>query len=971
MKLPLLLLIFCIGICFTLPITAQTFSGSGGSVGLNTQVQCFGITVSGLPQSVNGSFGLESVCLTALHTWNADLDITLFAPDGTQVLLSADNGFDGDSYLQTCFTATAAQHISFAYAPMTGNWLPQQRLGVVNNGQNPNGIWQLCVRDDKLDNHVGEVQNWSLSFSETPAPPPTLPDQTFTAAFMPPEHVIPSDGTLRCFPVTVSGLPDVLNNDYGFAEICLNITHPWVEDVSMWLTSPDGTEVWLTHYNGGSGDNFTNTCFNMSASVPVSNGSAPFNGSYIPIGDLSAFNNGQNPNGIWQLCIYDNYPFVDDGFLHNFTLRFSEYTAVATNPYLNFTQSNLPIMVINTNGQNISDDPKITADMGIIDNPSGINYLTDPFNGYEGKIGIEIRGTSSQSFPKKGYGFETQNEDGSNRNVSLLGLPEENDWVLHGPYSDKTLMRNALAYRLARNIDAPAMRTRFCELVINNDYRGVYVLIEKIKRDKNRIDIAELTPADVEGDQLTGGYMLKIDWGTGGFTYAFTSPHPANNGATIDFQYEEPDYELVQPQHTAYISNYVTNFENALASPNFTHPTLGYKPFVNLQSFMDYFIINEACKNIDAYRLSTFLYKDKDSKDGRLTMGPVWDFNLSLGNADYLEGWNPQNWYYTSNESIPFWWVRLMQDPDYVNQLRCRWNDLRQHQLHTDTVLAIVNNWVALLQDAQKRNFERWQTLGAYVWPNPVTPDTYEGEITVMRNWIIQRLAWIDANLPGACPDVAIFRGKLFLQGSLDTLSLTLNTQLQNSSLLPNQQPFNTEPYNYPGTENITTLPPLTADWALVELYTETGSTPLAQRACLLTAQGFLHDVNGKDYITFTGMPRGKYRVVVKAPAHIGVATSKMIDLPNYDPYNFTVKAGAAFQKLQVPLTQYYFGLPAGDVDGNGIISVNDKNRITALMGNAPLYNPADLNRDGAINETDLQLHHKNGSLIGVNLVKY
>ena len=168
---------------------------------------------------------------------------------------------------------------------------------------------------------------------------------------------------------------------------------------------------------------------------------------------------------------------------------------------INLTDSNLPIILIETNNQGIQDEPKITATMKIIDNgPGNRNQITDPPLGYEGFIGIELRGASSQSFLKKGYGLETRNEDGSNRNIVLMGMPKENDWVLHGPYSDKSLIRNALAYKLAGAVMPYAPRTQFCELIINGNYRGVYLFTEKIKIDKGRVDLEKLQIDENSGD---------------------------------------------------------------------------------------------------------------------------------------------------------------------------------------------------------------------------------------------------------------------------------------------------------------------------------------------------------------------------------------------------------------------------------------------------------------------------------------
>lgn len=189
-----------------------------------------------------------------------------------------------------------------------------------------------------------------------------------------------------------------------------------------------------------------------------------------------------------------------------------------------FTSSNLPIVVINTNGQTILDEPKITVDIGIIDNGIGQrNNLTDPYNNYSGKAAIEIRGSSSQSFPKKQYGVELRDAAGNDVSAPLLGLPPEEDWVLFAPYNDKTLMRDVLAYKIARDQGRYAPRTRYCELVLNGQYQGIYVLIEKVKRDNNRVDVNKLDPDENSGNDLTGGYIIKIDKETGSGNGGWTS----------------------------------------------------------------------------------------------------------------------------------------------------------------------------------------------------------------------------------------------------------------------------------------------------------------------------------------------------------------------------------------------------------------------------------------------------------------
>src|SRR6185295_18577145 len=174
--------------------------------------------------------------------------------------------------------------------------------------------------------------------------------------------------------------------------------------------------------------------------------------------------------------------------------------AITATAQTTFSSSNLPIIVIDTHGSIIVDDPKISADMGIIYNGPGIrNNLTDAHNNFDGKIGIEIRGSSSQMFPKKQYGIELTDVSGSSIDVSLLGMPKKDDWVLFAPYNDKSLMRDALAYKLGRDQGRYASRAKYCEVVINGVYEGIYVLFEKVKRDKNRVNIDKLDPAEITG----------------------------------------------------------------------------------------------------------------------------------------------------------------------------------------------------------------------------------------------------------------------------------------------------------------------------------------------------------------------------------------------------------------------------------------------------------------------------------------
>jgi hypothetical protein len=418
-----------------------------------------------------------------------------------------------------------------------------------------------------------------------------------------------------------------------------------------------------------------------------------------------------------------------------------------------FTDSNLPIIVIETFGEDIEDDPRIIADMGIIWNADGErNDLTDSFNNYEGRISIEIRGSTSQQYPKKSYGLETQDEMGNNLDVSLLGLPAENDWILYGAYPDKSLMRNELTYALFGEMQEWSPRTVYCELVINGDYKGVYSLVEKIKRDTNRIDIATLNPDELSGDDLTGGYIIKVDKSTGSSSTPWFSPFQPK----VQFLYHDPKYEELDPIQRDYIEEYVTAFETAVYGPDFDNPYLGYRAYIDVESFIDFMLMQELGRTVDGYRSSSFLYKDKDSNGGKLRAGPMWDFNLSYGNANYCDSYLTTGWQYNFVEVCsdfpidpPEWWERLQDDPNFNFQLQCRWNSLRSSILSEEYLNAWIDSAAALLDESQERNFERWDILGEYVNWNYIVWDTWEEEIDYLKDWLEDRLAYMDAELPG------------------------------------------------------------------------------------------------------------------------------------------------------------------------------------------------------------------------------
>ncbi|MBN2236044.1 MAG: CotH kinase family protein, partial [Bacteroidales bacterium] len=422
-----------------------------------------------------------------------------------------------------------------------------------------------------------------------------------------------------------------------------------------------------------------------------------------------------------------------------------------------FEKSNLPLVIIETQGKTIVDEPKITSLMRVVDNGVGnLNGYFDEATDYDSFIGIEIRGQSSQMFPKKSFGLETRDELGEGVNVSLLGMPEEEDWILSAPYSDKTMLRNALTYQLGAKMGSWQPRFKFCEVYINSVYQGVYMLTEKIKRGSDRVDVNKLKPEEISGDDLTGGYILKVDkiWDLTTDEYFYTYPSVRYyNARDYAFTYEYPKAEDIVSEQKQYIYNYLVQFQNTLNGSLFKDPVNGYGKYIDINSFVDFQIMNELANNVDGYRYSTFFYKKKDSDGGKLFAGPLWDFNLGYGNVDY----SPMNlatdqWlypHYGPYEEYPMhWWARLMEDPVYQEALYKRWTELRSGPFRTYSIMTDISLFTSSLADAIDRNFEKWPIIGQYVWPNYNYQNTsYQQEIDYLKNWVIARLNWMDANI--------------------------------------------------------------------------------------------------------------------------------------------------------------------------------------------------------------------------------
>ena len=414
------------------------------------------------------------------------------------------------------------------------------------------------------------------------------------------------------------------------------------------------------------------------------------------------------------------------------------------------TDSNLPIVIITTDVDPVTglpleilDDPRVLGAMKIIYHADGSrNYISDQntptFLNYNGRISIEIRGSTSQVPDKKPYGLTTlQANNTSNNNVSLLGMPSENDWILSSIAYDKSFIRDYLCYNLSRQMGNYASRTAYCEVIVNGDYKGLYLLQEKIKVDSNRVDILKMSTSDNSGADVTGGYITKCDKLTGGDPIAWTM-----QDVNFVHHYPKPE-DITIPQN-----DYIQSEFYRLAATTYNQSLLdGYKTVIDIPSFVDFMLVNELASNADVYQSSTFFHKDRN---GKLRAGPVWDLNITFGSDFSAGGHSVTNqWQFSNGNRVgPDFWLELSDNGSFWCYFTKRWNELTQPgQPMNETVLnSFIDTTISLISEAMFRQEARWGTT---------VPDQAT-EIVNIKSWLTQRIAWMNSQLTNfsACSTV-------------------------------------------------------------------------------------------------------------------------------------------------------------------------------------------------------------------------
>ena len=350
---------------------------------------------------------------------------------------------------------------------------------------------------------------------------------------------------------------------------------------------------------------------------------------------------------------------------------------------------------------------------------------------------IRVRGNSSRSFEKKSYLLQLTNKDGSNRDEEIMGMDAHHEWALYGPYLDKSLIRNYLWYNIAGEFMDYAPNVRFCEVILNGTYQGLYVMTETITNGEDcRLKIS--SPVDNTTDT---GYLLRLDRGTDNPLKEINSftEYTYRNLQDLDIKY--PGANSLTPEMVRAIEREFSDFEKSLYSYDYITADHGYWHDIDVLSFVDYFLLNEFTTNYDAGHLSTYLYKDIG---GKYKMVP-WDFNSSCDN--YMDSTvTPRRFEMQMN----VWFYMLMKDEDFVEMLIERYHELRQSYLNSDYLIDYINEVVNYLGPAIDRNFDVWgYTFVEYhpLRPDERNPKDFKAAIRQLKKFIYDRGAWMDEHI--------------------------------------------------------------------------------------------------------------------------------------------------------------------------------------------------------------------------------
>jgi hypothetical protein len=418
--------------------------------------------------------------------------------------------------------------------------------------------------------------------------------------------------------------------------------------------------------------------------------------------------------------------------------------------------SALPVFMISLGGARVASGRETPGLLRVIEDHDGpLADLAGRDVTMESGISLEIHGESSATLAKRSYRLELVDDKRGDRALPLLGLPAGSDWVLHSCGFDPACLRNVLVFALGRELGRYAPRTRFVEVFVDDDYQGLYVLIERVRRGKHRIDLPRPAEAPSDGD-ITGGYIFKMDLGEGTPADAVARDWVSPVSQAV-YSYYYPRFDQITNAQKAYLRDHMSDFEALMRSPRWNDPQTGYRRWLDLASWVDFALIQELSLNPDAYFKSIYLQKWPRSMGDRIAIGPFWDFDLAFGVVDFRNGRNIHSWAHDMNRFgtqrvpydppgkapyVPEFWERLWSDPAFHASLKCRWEQLREDLLHGDRLEAMIDRWFGQIAGALGRDWARWREL---------PKNSYHGADLTLKEFLRKRLAWMDAHLPGRC----------------------------------------------------------------------------------------------------------------------------------------------------------------------------------------------------------------------------
>lgn len=415
----------------------------------------------------------------------------------------------------------------------------------------------------------------------------------------------------------------------------------------------------------------------------------------------------------------------------------------------------VPVLKIDVGGQPVMKDIDVAGTLQIFEHPDAT--LTDlGAPSLSTKVAFQGRGNFTWTLPKKGYAFELQDISGNGVDLPILGLPAGSDFALYACYTDKTCMRNALVFALGQQLGVWHPRTRFVELFLGDQYLGLYMLWERVRRDATRCDVDKPAKTMQDGD-LTGGYILRHEGGGKGPEtidgVQYDRDWSAASGRIYTYHY--PDVDKLSPEQTAFLHAHIDAFESALQSAPADHAS-----WIDVQSWVDHGIVEELTNNWDGYVHSVYMTKASAEDGGLLHMGPLWDFDLAFANGN-VTGYNcaTDNWSYQNvrpfPDDVPAYWLALYADPEFQRSFKCRWQALRTGAIGLATFQARIDAWKTFTAAARARDQATWNTVGQNIFPNCFSQPTYDEEVAALLAWIDARITWLDAQtaaMPGACP---------------------------------------------------------------------------------------------------------------------------------------------------------------------------------------------------------------------------